>query len=188
MKVIKFIIIAVTLLCVTSCAQTGSLSPTDYIQLLTNIKDFFTTSLFLLGSNCSNFQIGQAIARLYYGHYHIARLIYNNKNRVDIDNHTRAWDAMQVRIQTYGKELKTFRIKYDYSPQNFSNSEIEQDLQFIKDNRSEFDYMITELKSTIVSFNNDPNFLNNANKGIQDIENEYNSLIAKIGKINSKRP
>lgn len=188
MKFIKFIIIAVTLLCVTSCAQTGPLSPTDYTQLLTNIKDFFTTSLFLLGSNCSNFQIGQAITRLYYGHYHIARLIYNNKNKVDIDNHTRAWDAMQVRIQTYGKELKTFRIKYDYSPQNFSNSEIEQDLQFIKDNRSEFDYMITELKSTIVSFNNDPNFLNNANKEIQNIENEYNSIIAKIGKINSKRP
>ena len=185
MKDIKFIIIAITLLCITSCAPAGPLSPTDYTQLLANIKDFFTTSLFLLGSSSSNFQIGQAIARLYYGHYHIARLIYNNNKSVDIDNHTRAWDAMQVKIQTYGKELKTFRIKYDYSPQNFSNSEIEQDLQFIKDNKSEFDYMITELKSTIVSFNNDPNFLNNANKRIQDIENEYNSLIAKI---NSKLP
>lgn len=185
MKVIKFIIIVITLLCITSCTKTIPLSPTDYTQLLINIKDFFTTSLFLLGSSSSNFQVGQAIARLYYGHYHIARLIYNNNNRVDVDNHTKAWDAMQVRIQTYGKELKAFRIKYDYSPQSFSNSEIEQDLQFIKDNKSEFDYMITELKSSIVSFNNDPNFLNNANKEIQDIENEYNSLIARI---NSKLP
>lgn len=67
-------------------------------------------------------------------------------------------------------------IKYDYYPQNFSNSEIEQDLKFIKDNKSEFDYMITELKNSISSFNT------TANKEIQDIENEYNSLIKIIEK------
>lgn len=108
--------------------------------------------------------------------------IYNNNNGVDINNHTRAWDAMQARIKTYGNKLKDLRIKYDYYPQNFSNSEIEQDLKFIKDNKSEFDYMITELKNSISSFNTTSNFLTTANKEIQDIENEYNSLIKIIEK------
>lgn len=89
---------------------------------------------------------------------------------------------MQARIKTYGNKLKDLRIKYDYYPQNFSNSEIEQDLKFIKDNKSEFDYMITELKNSISSFNTTSNFLNTANKEIQDIENEYNSLIKIIEK------
>ena len=82
MEFIKFILIAIILFCITSCAPTGPISTAEYNQLLINIKDFFTTSLFLLGSS-SNFQIGQAIARQYYGHYHIARLIYNNNNGVD---------------------------------------------------------------------------------------------------------
>jgi len=181
MEFIKFILIAIILFCITSCAPTGPISTAEYNQLLINIKDFFTTSLFLLGSS-SNFQIGQAIARQYYGHYHIARLIYNNNNGVDINNHTRAWDAMPARIKTYGNKLKDLRIKYDYYPQNFSNSEIEQDLKFIKDNKSEFDYMITELKNSISSFNTTSNFLTTANKEIQDIENEYNSLIKIIEK------
>ena len=38
--------------------------------------------------------IGQAIARIYYGYYHIARLIFNNIKGYDGDNHTETWKAM----------------------------------------------------------------------------------------------
>lgn len=188
MKIIyKVILLVLALFCITSCSKIAPISPIEYTQLLINIKDFFTTSIFLLGSN-SNFQTGQAIARLYYGHYHIARLIYNNHFGKDNNSHYYTWEKMNTRIRNYGNNLKKLRIKYDYDAQNFSNSEIKDNLKFISDNRSEFDYMIKELKGSISSFDNDKEFLKTASKEIQKIEQEYDSLVNKIKDIQNRFP
>lgn len=55
--------------------------------------------------------IGQAIARIYYGYYHIARLIFNNIKGYDGDNHTETWKAMPNTIKNFGKKMKEMRIK-----------------------------------------------------------------------------
>lgn len=186
MKVLfRFSLVCILLFCLASCAPEPPLSPSEYNQLLINIKEFFKTRLFLLGSS-SNFQVGQAIARLYYGTYHIARLIYNNRGH-DSKNHTATWNAMMPRIKAYGEQLKSLRIKYDYRPQNFDDNEIKQDLELIYNNKVEFENIIDELKKGISSFESDTDFLNTANKTIQDIENEYSLLINKIHKIGNNK-
>ena len=81
MKIILRILLVLIASQLTSCATAEPLSPIEYTRLLINVKEFFTLSILLLNQDSSHC-IGQAISRLYYGHYHIARLIYNNKRGI----------------------------------------------------------------------------------------------------------
>ena len=76
-NVLKFLLVLIACQ-LTGCAPAEPLSPIEYTQLLVNVKEFFALSILLLNQD-SPHCIGQAISRIYYGHYHIARLIYNNK-------------------------------------------------------------------------------------------------------------
>ena len=168
-----FVVLLITML--TSCAEAPALNTADYNGLLINIKEFFSVSILLLSAN-SNFGIGQAIARLYYGHYHIARLIYNNTENQDGNNHAKVWNAMPPIIKSYGEYLKSLRIKYDYGTTNISTSEIINDLKYIQDNQNYFIEMILMLRNTIHEDSIDSLF----NDHMKDIESTYNDLLVKL--------
>lgn len=159
----------------TSCAEAPALNTADYNGLLINIKEFFSVSILLLSTN-SNFSLGQAIARLYYGHYHIARLIYNNTENQYGNNHTKVWNAMPPIIKSYGEYLKSLRIKYDYGTTNIPTSEIIKDLKYIQDNQNHFIEMIEKLRNTIHE-DSTASFFDDR---IKDIESTYNDLLVKL--------
>ena len=169
-----FVVLLIVML--TSCDNAPALNPADYNGLLINIKEFFSVSILLLSVN-SNFGIGQAIARLYYGHYHIARLIYNNTKGKDGKNHKKVWDAMCTTIKSYGEYLKSLRIKYDYGTTNIPTSEIIKDLKYIQDNQNHFNEMIEKLRNTIHEDSIEDSLFNDHMK---DIESTYNDLLAKL--------
>lgn len=104
-------------------------------------------SLVLLGQN-NTFAFGQAINRIYYGHYHLVRLIFNNIIGYDGNNHTEVWRQIPADIKAYGEKLKDMRIKYDYKPLSFTQSEMLQDLEYIESYQNRFDAIIKELDNT----------------------------------------
>lgn len=163
----------------TGCAASEPLSPIEYTQLLINIKEFFTLSILLLNQD-SPHCIGQAITRLYYGHYHMARLIYNNTKGYDGNNHTEVWSNMPSSIKSYGEKLKEMRIRYDYGVTEISLEELKSDLEYIKSHQSRFKEMLEELDSTISRRGTNPFFISSFNKAIKEIEFTYESLITTI--------
>lgn len=163
----------------TGCAAAEPLSPIEYTQLLFNVKEFFALSILLLNQD-SPHCIGQAISRIYYGHYHIARLIYNNKRGYDGNNHTDVWNNMPSSIKSYGEKLKEMRIRYDYGVTEISLEELKSDLEYIKSHQSRFKEMLKELDSTISRRGTNPFFISSFNKAIKEIEFTYESLITTI--------
>lgn len=163
----------------TGCAAAEPLSPIEYTQLLVNVKEFFALSILLLNQD-SPHCIGQAIYRIYYGHYHIARLIYNNKRGYDGNNHTDVWNNMPSSIKSYGEKLKEMRIRYDYGVTEISLEELKSDLEYIKSHQSRFKEMLEELDSTISRRGTNPFFISSFNKAIKEIEFTYESLITTI--------
>lgn len=163
----------------TGCAPSQPLSPLEYTQLLTNIKDFFVVGIVLLNQDDS-VCIGQAISRLYYGHYHIARLIFNNLRGYDGNNHKDVWDNMPSSIKSYGEKLKEMRIKYDYGVAEISLAELKSDLEFIKSHQSRFDEMLEEIDSSISRYGTNPIFMSAFNQAIKEIKSTYKSLITTI--------
>mgnify|MGYP003305954298 CR=1 FL=1 len=181
-QILRAIVICILGLSIVSCAPPPPLDPGAYNQLLLNIRDFFTITLLLLGKS-PIFAQCQAITRLYYGHYHLCRLIYNNIMGRDANNHRDAWDRMQNDIKLYGEKLKEFRIKYDYTPLNFSEPDVRNDLEFILNNKDKFDLMVAELKNSISSFSTDTTFMEVFNKNISEVEESYECVINAIGDI-----
>ena len=186
MKIILRILLVLIASQLTSCATAEPLSPIEYTRLLINVKEFFTLSILLLNQDSSHC-IGQAISRLYYGHYHIARLIYNNKRGCDGDNHKDVWDNMPSSIKTYGKKLKEMRIKYDYGVTEISLEELQSDLEYIKSHQSRFDEMLKEIDSTIYQYGTNPFFISSFNQAIKEIESTYKSLITIVEKCIKNR-
>ena len=186
-NVLKFLLVLIACQ-LTGCAPAEPLSPIEYTQLLVNVKEFFTLSILLLNQD-SPHCIGQAISRLYYGHYHIARLIYHNKKGYDGNSHTEVWNNMPSRIKSYGEKLKEMRIKYDYGVTEISLEELRSDLEYIKSHQSRFDEMLKEIDSSISQYGTNPFFISSFNKTIKEIESTYKSLITTIGKrIDSMLP
>lgn len=167
----------------TGCAASEPLSPIEYTQLLINIKEFFTLSILLLNQD-SPHCIGQAITRLYYGHYHMARLIYNNTKGYDGNNHTEVWSNMPSSIKSYGEKM---RIKYDYGVTEISLEELQSDLEYIKSHQSRFDEMLKEIDSTIYQYGTNPFFISSFNQAIKEIESTYKSLITIVEKCIENR-
>lgn len=178
----KFLHKAIIFICIcmlASCSQVQPLTPCEYTQLLANIKEFFCVSIALLGQD-SNFAIGQAIGRLYYGHYHLSRLIYNNIKGRDGNNHTDVWKQMPSNIRTYGETLKDLRIKYDYNSVAFSRCEVLKDLAYIEKHKDSFDKIIYELDNSVVRFNTNPMFIQIFDKNVKEITTIYQELIQRI--------
>lgn len=165
--------------CCVSCAAEGVLSPNDYTQLLLSVKHFFVISSIMLStSDASNY--GQAISRMYYGCYHIARLIFNNTKGYDGRNHTQTWEAMPNSFKSYGQDLKKMRIKYDYDPYSVKENELYEDLKYIYDQRVQFDNMLQELNKSIVHYSTNPFFIKEFEKNIKEVQDAYASLVADI--------
>lgn len=180
-RLLKLILILCVCL-LSSCAQADPLPPNEYTQLLTNIKDFFSVSMVLLGQN-NTFALGQAISRIYYGHYHLARLIFNNIKRYDGKNHTEVWKQMPADIKVYGEKLKEMRIKYDYKPQSFIQNEVLQDLEYITNYQKGFDAIIKELNNTIGKYSTNPFFYKRFNENIADIKTTYKQISQRIAAV-----
>ena len=179
MKIILRLLLVLIASQLTGCAVADPLSPIEYTQLLINIKEFFTLSILLLNQD-SPHCIGQAITRLYYGHYHMARLIYNNTKGYDGNNHTEVWSNMPSSIKSYGEKLKEMRIKYDYGVTEISLEELQSDLEYIKSHQSRFDEMLKEIDSTIPQYGTNPIFISSFNHAIKEIKSTYKSLITTI--------
>ena len=180
-RLLKFILI----LCVCllgSCAPAEPLQPSEYTQLLINIKDFFSMSLVLLGQN-NTFALGQVVSRLYYGHYHLARLIFNNIKGYDGNSHTEVWKQMPADIKAYGKKLKEMRIKYDYEPMSFTQNEVLQDLEYIESHKNRFDAIIKELDNTVSRYSTNPFFSKEFNENIAEIKTTYKQISSKIAEV-----
>lgn len=165
-----------------SCAQAEPLPPNEYTQLLINIKDFFLMSLVLLGQN-NTFTLGQVISRIYYGHYHLARLIFNNIKGYDGNNHTEVWKQMPADIRAYGEKLKNMRIKYDYMPMSFTQSEVLQDLEYIENHQNRFDAIIKELDNTVERYSMNPFFSKEFNENIVEIKTTYKQISQRIAEV-----
>lgn len=173
-------ILMLTCLCVfASCSQAHPLSVCEYTHLLANIKEFFCVGIVLLGQD-SDFAIGQAISRLYYGHYHLSRLLYNGIKGCDGNNHSRVWKQMPLDIRTYGETLKDLRIKYDYNATSFSRREVLQDLSYIENHKADFDKILFELKKSVSKFSNDSKFLQSVDNDVNEIASIYQDVIQKI--------
>lgn len=182
MKSLQKVIIFICICMLASCSQVQPLTPCEYTQLLANIKDFFCVSITLLGQD-SNFAIGQAIGRLYYGHYHLSRLIYNSIKGRDGNNHTDVWKQMPSDIRTYGEALKDLRIKYDYESTAFSRSEVLQDLSYIESHKGSFNKIIKELNNSVGQFNSNPIFVVVFDKNVKEITTTYQGVIQRITDI-----
>lgn len=165
-----------------SCAPVEPLQPSEYTQLLINIKDFFSMSLVLLSQN-NTFTLGQAVSRIYYGHYHLARLIFNSIKGYDGNNHTGVWRQMPADIKAYGEKLKDMRIKYDYMPMSFTQSEVLQDLEYIENHQNRFDAMIKELDNTVERYSMNPFFYKKFNENIAEIKTTYTQISQRIATL-----
>lgn len=120
------------------------MSPADYSGLIIKSKEFLSVCLLLLNHN----EYGQSISRIYYSYFDIARLIAVNKSwKTNYSNHEKVWEQTSPEIQSYGRKLKSFRVKYDYAPV-VKTKEGLKDLKFILDNRNKFDALINELATT----------------------------------------
>jgi len=175
----------ILILCVcllASCAPSEPLPPSEYTQLLINIKDFFSMSLILLGQN-NTFTFGQVISRIYYGHYHLVRLIFNNIKGYDGNNHTKVWKQMPADIRAYGEKLKDMRIKYDYMPMSFTQSEVLQDLEYIENHQNRFDAIIKELDRTVEIYSTNPFFSKEFNENIAEIKTTYKQISQRIAVV-----
>ena len=186
MNLIRRLGILILLCCATSCAKPPPLSPLEYTQLLTNIKDIFSVSLLLM-MDSNTYSIRQSIARLYYGHYHLCRLIYNNLKGRDSDNHTTAWEVMRKDLEDYGKDLKEMRIKYDYQASIVDENDVYADLEYIVAHKCKFDSLIEELKNTVGRFNSNPFFDKEFDAKIAEVETVYESLLKSIEALLKKK-
>lgn len=182
-RLLKLILILCVCL-LASCTEAGPqlLQPREYTHLLTNIKDFFSMSLVLLGQY-NTFAFGQAISRLYYGHYHLARLIFNNIEGYDGNNHTKVWKQMPVDIRAYGEKLKEMRIKYDYMPISFTQSEVLPDLEYIENHRDRFDAIIKKLDDTVRRYSTNPDSHKEFNENIAQIKTTYKQVSKRIAEV-----
>ena len=180
-RLLKLILI----LCIcqlASCVRAEPLPSSEYIQLLINIKDFFSMGMVLLGQN-NTFALGQAISRIYYGHYHLARLIFNSIKGYDGNNHTGVWRQMPADIKAYGENLKDMRIKYDYMPRPFTQNELLRDLEYIENHKNRFDAIIKELDNTVVRYSMNPFFNKKFNENIAEIKTTYTQISQRIATL-----
>ena len=69
----------------SSCAAIDTITPVSYNILLTKINDLLNLCIILL--NQPEQYHGQIISRLYYGYYHLARLLYINYYNYDAGGH-----------------------------------------------------------------------------------------------------
>ena len=184
----RILVICFVLFGFSSCAPIPPLSPLEYTQLLTNIKDIFSVSLLLM-MDSNIYSIRQSIARLYYGHYHLCRLIYNNLNGRDSENHTTAWEAMRKDLEDYGKTLKEMRIKYDYQASVVDESDVCADLESgtITAEEGLLKLAGEELKNTVSRFNSNPIFDQEFDAKIAEVEAVYESLLKSIEILLNKK-
>jgi hypothetical protein len=94
------------------------ITPVGYSNLLLKIQELFTLCTVLVSQNTLTSN-GQAISRMYYAFYHLARLVNINNFNKEQKGHKATWDKIfNPSIKTFGFALKNFREKYDYDPIN----------------------------------------------------------------------
>jgi uncharacterized protein (UPF0332 family) len=159
------------------------ISPVDYVGLLTKMRELFILCSLLI----SHGQYAQAISRLYYGYFHIARLIAVNKNWFsNYHDHKKIWDEMPQQVQSFGIKLKNMRVKYDYDPNPKGEKE---DLSYIYSSKYMLDAELKELEATIQSYphlNCDDD--DKISEQIQEIREAHENLIKNICLAIKKRP
>jgi len=149
----KFIILLAILFFFTSCKQAEPFNPYDYTSLLIRSKNLFSLCVILLGQ--SDTYLGDVFSRLYYGYYHLGRLIFSNKYGYEYDSHSHVWKKMEESIREFGFLMKSLREKYEYIP--LSQEDIvgnsKEDLLSVVDS-NKFDRIVIELKTTLEESDN----------------------------------
>ena len=180
MKLFKYIFVLTIIALFTSCAQAEPFAPHDNTNLLIRSKNLFSLSTLLVSQ--SEVYIGDVFSRLYYGYYHLGRLIFSNKFGYEFDSHNHVWKKMEEPIKEFGYSMKSLREKYDYKP--LSPREVTEqskdDLKLIIDT-NKFDEIILELRTTL----NESNYYSQKEKDlllleIILVEKEHTSLIDEL--------
>ena len=87
---------------------------------------------------------------------------------------------MPADIKTYGEKLKDMRIKYDYEPLPFTQSEVLQDLEYIESHQNRFDAIIKELDNTVGRYSSNPFFNKKFNAKIAEIKDSYTQVAKRL--------
>jgi len=169
--------------CLSSCRHIDPITPVDYSNLLLKVKELFALCSVLVSSNdlTSN---GQAISRIYYAFYHLARLLNINIHNMEQKSHTQAWKKISDQnIQQFGLDLKTLREKYDYDPidPQTGGAMIKRDLAYIVSHEADVEALLNKIKSTLhqcIALS--PQDIVNLRKDISDIEQEQKSLFNSL--------
>lgn len=178
MKNYKFLFVVSLCVFMSACAPQQPLSPVEYSGLLLKTKELFILCTILIEHGLYS----QVIPRLYYGYYHIARLIVNNKFSHDISNHTDVWKHTPKDIKLKGLQLKLLRVKYDYEP-NIVQSEFISDINDIYANKDLLEIEIQEFNKDIAQKMTQSDIDNNhINDLLQQIETEHSKLMEKVHK------
>lgn len=145
---IRFIIFFAIIFFFTSCAQAEPFNTNDFTNLLIRSKNLFSLCSILLGQ--SDTYLSDVFSRLYYGYYHLGRLIFSNMYGYEKDSHSHVWKKMEEPIKDFGFSMKSLREKYEYRALSLDDIIVKskEDLLYVV-NSNKFDRMIIELKSTL---------------------------------------
>ena len=179
---LKVGLLLVIVLFFSSCMREMPVSPYEYYGLLLKAKEFFAFSSLVIDEST---YYGQAISRIYYGYYYIARLVYINKSDgLDSSDHSNVWKKNGISLQdSYGGKLRSKRIKYDYYA-HADKDDMIMDLKYIYDNRADFESLVKDFENTI----QDNPFLDEecdekCESEIKDIRKVHEELISSIKKV-----
>lgn len=152
-KLSKYLFLIALIVIFASCAQAEPFSPQDYTNLLIRSRNLFSLCTLLISQ--PEMYLGDIFSRLYYGYYHLGRLIFSNKFGYEYDSHNHVWKKMEEPIKGFGYAMKELREKYDYRPlsQDEVIAQSREDLQLIYDNRDNFDEMLIELQTSLNTTN-----------------------------------
>ena len=166
---------------VSSCAQLDPVTPTSYHFLLVKINDILSLCCLLL--NQQEAFHGQVIGRLYYGYYHLARLLHINLKDFDAGGHTKTWKKLPNNIRDFGFRMKELREKYDYDVDDlFDLSEnLDNDFKKILADKIYADSLLNELNNTLEHCCYlQPEDIVICRKDIESIKERHQQLIQQI--------
>ena len=148
MKVsIKLFLIFFIIFGMSSCAAMEPITPNNYNLLLIKTNDLFNLCIMLL--NQPEQYHGQIVSRLYYGYYHLARLLHINYHNYDAGGHAKTWNKLPCKIRIFGLRMKILREKHDYNVINNLTENIDKDFDTILDEEKNFVSLSEELGNTL---------------------------------------
>lgn len=145
----RFAFIIVMCFGVSSCSAIDPITPTNYYFLLVKAKELLSLCCLLLSQ--TEIYHGQAISRLYYCYYHLARLLHINLRGYDAGGHQKTWQKLPLEFQKFGLCMKYLREKYDYdviTPKDLLKN-LNEDFTEILKNKSTGELLLNELERTL---------------------------------------